>query len=80
MTTTVVLRAPDISCEHCKSHIEADLSGVPGVFAVSVDVGDKTVTVAIDDTTCGIEQVRQALDDAGYPTESVDLHAKPAGD
>lgn len=80
MTTTVVLHAPDISCEHCKSHIETDLSDVPGVLAVSVDVGEKTVTVAIDDTRCGVEQVCQALDDAGYPAEPVDGAAKPTED
>lgn len=80
MTMTVVLHAPDISCDHCKTHIEADLSELAGVLAVSVDVGRKTVTVDIDTTTCGPERVREALDAAGYPAEPVDRQGQPPED
>jgi copper chaperone len=39
---------PDISCESCKTAIEAALTPVPGVEAVEVDVAGRVVDVVHD--------------------------------
>ena len=53
---------PGISCGHCKSAIEAEVSGVDGVDSVEVDIDAKLVTVTGGDDAA----IRAAIDDAGY--------------
>ena len=60
MTTYTV---PGVSCGHCVEAITREVSAVPGVRRVQVDLAGKTVTVdgAADDAA-----VRAAIDEAGY--------------
>jgi copper chaperone len=60
---TRVYQVPDISCDHCKRAIEAEVAQVPGVSAVEVMVATRTVHVEgpADDTA-----VRSAIEGAGY--------------
>lgn len=53
---------PDISCDHCKAAIEAEVSTVDGVASVVVDIGAKSVAVTGGDDAA----IRAAIDDAGY--------------
>jgi copper chaperone len=53
---------PGISCGHCKSAIEAEVSEVDGVDSVVVDVDAKLVTVSGGDDAA----IRDAIDGAGY--------------
>lgn len=53
---------PGISCGHCKSAIEAEVSEVDGVDSVVVDVDAKLVTVSGGDDAA----IRDAIDEAGY--------------
>ena len=62
MSTTYTYSVPGISCDHCKRAIEAEVSGVPDVESVDVDVDAKLVTVVGGDDAA----VRSAIDDAGY--------------
>jgi copper chaperone CopZ len=62
MSTTHTYSVPGISCDHCKRAIEAEVSGVPAVESVDVDVEAKLVTVVGGDDAA----VRTAIDDAGY--------------
>lgn len=57
---------PDISCGHCKTAIENELSGVAGVDSVVVDIDAKTVAVTGDATT---ETVVAAISEAGYEVQ-----------
>jgi copper chaperone len=59
---------PAISCGHCKHAIETEVSKVPGVSRVTVDIDIKTVHVEGDATN---EAIRAAIDDAGYDVASV---------
>jgi copper chaperone len=59
---------PGISCDHCKSAIERELSALEGATTVTVDVAAKTVRVEGDATD---EAVRAAIDEAGYEVASV---------
>ncbi len=64
MSETRTYRVPGMTCEHCTAAVSDELSGVPGVEVVSVDLGTKVVTVTgdrLDDTV-----LRAAIDEAGY--------------
>jgi copper ion binding protein len=52
-----------MSCGHCVTAITGEVTRVPGVSGVVVDLDAKTVTVSgdADDTA-----VRDAIDEAGY--------------
>jgi len=62
MSTTRTYSVPDISCDHCKRAIEAEVSVVADVTSVEVDVDAKLVTVAGGDDPA----IRAAIDEAGY--------------
>ena len=40
---SIVLRVPDLMCEHCRDAVSAELAGVAGVEAVAVDLERKLV-------------------------------------
>jgi len=54
---------PGVSCGHCVDAITREVSAVPGVRAVRVDLDAKTVTV---EGTPSDADVRAAIDEAGY--------------
>ena len=64
MTETAIYNVPAIHCEHCAMSIQEEVTEVPGVEAVAVDLESKTVQV----TGAGIsdELVRAAIEEAGY--------------
>ncbi len=65
MTTTdsiTTYSVPEISCGHCKSTIEAAVSGLGDVRHVEVDIDAKTVTVDGGQR----EAIVTAIEDAGY--------------
>jgi len=53
---------PGISCDHCKSAIESEVSQVDGVNGVDVDIAGKHVTVIGGDDA----EIRAAIDEAGF--------------
>lgn len=61
--STTTYAVPGISCGHCKTAIEAEVTKVAGVEAVEVDIDAKTVAVSgsADDA-----DIRAAIDEAGY--------------
>lgn len=66
--TTRTYSVPGISCGHCKSAIEGELTPLDGVESAVVDIDAKTVTVIGDITE---DAVRGAVDEAGYEVASV---------
>ena len=61
---TLTYSVPEMSCEHCKAAVTAELSAVDGVDDVEVDLGSKLVRIsgsALDDGA-----LRAAIDEAGY--------------
>jgi copper chaperone len=61
-------RVPEMSCQHCKSAIEASLAGVPGVDKVEVDLNALEVTVT---GAAADGDVRTAIEEAGYEVAGV---------
>lgn len=53
-----------MSCGHCEASVTEEVSKVPGVQAVDVDLGCGRVTVRGSGFTD--EDVRDAVDEAGY--------------
>lgn len=53
-----------MTCQHCVNAVSAELSAVEGVSQVSVDLANGTVRVSGERFTD--EQVRTAVDEAGY--------------
>ena len=61
---TVTFNVPGVSCDHCRSAIETEVSAVSGVRSVEVDLDAKIVTVTgepLDE-----QAVVAAIDEAGY--------------
>ncbi len=48
----IILNVSNMTCQHCKEAIIKNLSALPGVKAVGVDLDHKKVTVSVND---GIE-------------------------
>lgn len=64
--TTTTLVVPDISCGHCKQSIEGAVSGLTGVSSVEVEIEPRTVNLAYDSTTVGIDEIKAAIEAVGY--------------
>ena len=64
MTERTTYAVPAIHCEHCALSIREEVSEVPGVESVEVDLEAKTVTVGGD--AVSDELVRAAIVEAGY--------------
>lgn len=60
---------PDISCDHCKQAIEAEVGKLAGVMEVVVDVDSKTVTV---DGGASEQAIVEAINEAGYEVSGRD--------
>jgi copper chaperone CopZ len=67
---TRVYRVPGISCDHCKTAIEGEVSKVAGVDEITVDVARRVVSVI---GTADDAAVRAAIDEAGYDVASSDF-------
>ena len=66
--TTQVFKVSGMTCGHCVSSVTEELSAIPGVSNVAVElvpgeVSDVTVESA---DVLGLDAVRAAVDEAGY--------------
>jgi copper chaperone len=64
--TDITLRVPDMSCSHCKAAVESELDKLYGVERSSADVEKGTVEVTYDEGTVSTEDLKGAIEDAGY--------------
>jgi copper chaperone CopZ len=62
------LSVPNISCGHCVSAIESELSELEGITSVKADAATKTVTVQWD-APASIEGIRATLTEINYPAQ-----------
>ena len=65
-TTTTTLSVPAIHCDNCKNSIEGAVGGLDGVSTASVSVEDKTVTVAFDEATVGLDAIKTTIEEQGF--------------
>ena len=62
---TTTFQVEGMTCDHCRNAVTAEVSAVPGVRAVTVDVEAGTVTV-ITDQPVDRSDIAAAVDEAGY--------------
>lgn len=68
MTSTATYSVTGLTCQHCVSAVEQELSALPGVERVAVQLvlgGTSTVSVA-SAAPLPERAVREAVDEAGY--------------
>lgn len=62
-STTYAIKG--MTCGHCASSVSTELSALPGVSDVQVDVAAGTATV-VSEQPLDAQAVRDAVDEAGY--------------
>jgi copper chaperone CopZ len=60
-----------MTCDHCVSAVSAELTRLPGVREVSVELATGGVDVT-SDAPLPLDQVRTAVDEAGYVLAGID--------
>lgn len=71
MPVTTRYEVTGMTCDHCVSAVRAELAGLAGVQEVSIELPTGRVTV-ISDAPLPPDQVRAAVDEAGYALAGVD--------
>jgi copper chaperone len=64
--TGKTLRVPDMHCGHCKAAVEGELSKLSGVQRANADLEKGTVEVSYDEGRVSTEDLRGAIEEAGY--------------
>ena len=64
--TEKTLKVPDMSCAHCKAAVEGELNKIKGVIYSKADIEKGTVEVSFDDGKVSIEDLKRAIEGAGY--------------
>ena len=62
----ITLPIEGMTCASCVSHVEKALQGVPGVSGVSVNLGTEKASLDYSSGDAPVDQLRQAVADAGY--------------
>lgn len=65
MATTSTFQVEGMTCGHCVSSVESEVSTVEGVTAVDVDLASGQVTVT-SNTPIDAHAVSAAVEEAGY--------------
>lgn len=71
MSVTHRYEVTGMTCSHCVSAVTAELTRLPGVREVAVDLPTGGVSVT-SDAPLSIDQVRTAVDEAGYALAGTD--------
>ena len=64
-TVTATYKVSGMTCGHCVNAVSTEVGRISGVRDVNVDLGSGNVTV-VSDAPLNAEQVRSAVDEAGY--------------
>jgi copper chaperone len=64
--TEKTFKVPEMSCGHCKAAVEGELNKLSGVERADADVERGTVEVSYDEETVTTEDLKGAIEEAGY--------------
>ncbi len=64
--TEKTLNVEGMSCGHCKAAVEEELNNLSGVEYSNADFEKGTVEVRYDDTKVTDEDLKRAVEEAGY--------------
>ena len=67
----VTMDVGGMTCASCVGYVERALNEVPGVVSSSVNLATERATVRYLAGATGVDQLREAVDDAGYSVEGV---------
>ena len=70
-TVSASLNIGGMTCAACVYHVERALSGVNGVADATVNLGVEKATVKYSPELTGLDELRRAVEEAGYSVESV---------
>ena len=65
-----IIKVYDMTCTSCENRVEKALKKVPGVVNTMASYSDQQVTVEYDSELCNMEQLKEAINKAGYSTKS----------
>jgi copper chaperone len=65
MSVIRIYRVDGMTCEHCVAAVSAEITALPGVVAVAVDLASGAVTVTTE-APVSPHTIAQAVDEAGY--------------
>ena len=65
MATTFTFQVAGMTCGHCVSSVQTEVSSIDGVTAVDVDLASGRLTVT-SDTPVDPDAVRSAVEEASY--------------
>ncbi len=65
----ISLGVKGMTCNHCVMSVTNALKGVDGVKAATVSLEQETAKVTYDESKTSLEQLKQAVVDAGYQPE-----------
>jgi copper chaperone CopZ len=71
MPTTTTYQITGMTCAHCADAVSQELSALPGVRGVEVDLSAGTAAVT-SDAVLPLDEVRNAVDEAGYKLAGID--------
>ena len=71
LVDTVTLNVGGMTCASCVGYVEQALAEVPGVVSSTVNLATERATVCYLSGAAGVEQLREAVDDAGYSVDGV---------
>jgi len=61
-----VFNVPEMSCGHCKAAVEGELKKLSGVEGSNADFEKGIVEVRYDEDRVTTEELRDAIEEAGY--------------
>jgi copper chaperone len=64
--TDKTLNVTGMSCGHCKAAVESELNKLSGVKRANADVERGTVEVSYDEARVTTEDLKGAIEEAGY--------------
>ena len=68
--TRVILKVPDISCEHCEARVKEALRPIEGVSSVVVSIPTQEVTVDYDEQRVSLDAMKKTLANEDYPVSA----------
>lgn len=64
-----VLVSAKISCGHCKMTVESTGNSLEGISSISADPETKKIEVTYDENVITLDEIKLAMEQAGYPTD-----------
>ncbi len=65
----MTFNVPDMSCGHCKAAVEGELNKLSGVEYSNADFEKGIVEVRYDEDRVAIDNLRGAIEEAGYTVQ-----------